>query len=426
MKNLEFRITKEVPKFSILNSQFLILSFFLCVLCGKAFCDDLRFRFQPGDKFYLTSTTEQKITRVVDGNEVAIEQAVRLGCDLDIEEVSEDGSAWAKLTYIKTALNIKGGGADISFDSDAAEGRMRSAPANVASTPALPPSGESKAKPGTSRPSAAQPRYNTVPPQALTLVLALREGFYIQITPQGRIGKINGLQEIVSSAKGKMPNSDIKPQVIQAVERQFDEAAVKKELEGQLAVFPRRESAVPGLDAAEGSLVNNLAPQRDVCEFASPDSRLASREGPVIEVGDTWSRSEQVEEDSNGSPIITEQTFRLKERRPGGIAVVDVNIVVQPSGNAQETVIANVKARREIRGRGSGQIEIEESTGRIINSTLTEDLIEETKYSPQGMMLRIPPNPEPTRWHIVTTFQMTKREESSTLSTLIPPEVNKP
>jgi hypothetical protein len=379
--------------------------------------DDLRFRFQPGDKFYLTSAVEQKITRVVDGNEVAIEQAVRLGCDLDIEEVSEDGSAWAKLTYIKTALNIKGGGADISFDSDAAEGRMRSAPANVASTPALPASAESKAKPGLPKAaSAAQPRYNTVPPQALTLVLALREGFYIQITPQGRIGKINGLQEIVSSAKGKMPNSDIKPQVIQAVERQFDEAAVKKELEGQLAVFPRRASAVPGLDV-------NLAPQRDVCEPASPDSRLASRGRPVIEVGDTWSRSEQVEEDSNGSPIITEQTFRLKERRPGGIAVVDVNIVVQPSGNAQETVIANVKARREIRGRGSGQIEIEESTGRIINSTLTEDLIEETKYSPQGMMLRIPPNPEPTRWHIVTTFQMTKREEETASK---PAEPNRP
>jgi len=308
---------------------------------------------------------------------------------LDIEEVSEDGNAWAKLTYVKTALNVKGGGADASFDSDV---NLRSAPANVASTPASPASAESKAKPGLPKAaSTAQPRYNTVPQQAMPLVLALREGFYMQITPQGRIGKINGLQAIVNYARGKMPNSDIKPQVIQAVERQFDEAIIKKELEDQFAVFP--PSAVPGLDA-------NLAPQRDVCE-------------PVIEVGNTWSRSEQVEEDDNGSPVITEQTFRLKERRPGGIAVVEVNIVVQPSGNAQEIVVGNFKARLQIRGRGSGQIEIEESTGRIINSTLTEDLIEETKFSPQGMMLRIPPNPEPTHRHIVTTFQMTSREEEA-------------
>jgi hypothetical protein len=397
------------------------------VLCGKAFCDDLRFRFQPDDKFYLTSTTEQKITRVVDGNEIAIEQVVCLGCDLDIEEVSEDGNAWAKYTYRKTNMKIKGAGGEVSFDSDV---NLHSAPANVAppqassgpKSPKSPASSAGGSDEGTARTppkgtSASQPRYNMVPPQALPLVLALRESFYMQITPQGRIGKINGLQEIVSFAKSKMPNIDIKTQVIQAVERMFNEASVKKELEDQFAVFPPSVHRTPDgvAPVADSNLTSEHARLGEASRSrAEKKDTIVSADSAVkLSVGDTWSRGEQVNEDSNGSPIETEQTFRLKERRPGGIAVVEVNIVVRPSDNIQEIVVGDFKARREVRGRGSGQIEIEESTGRIINSTLTQDLVDETKLSPQGMMLRIPPNPEPTRRHIVTTFQMTRREEET-------------
>jgi len=334
----------EIPKEFLRAEKFLV--FFLCglgVLCGKAFCGELKFRFQPGDKFYLVSVNEQTTTShpalgVVDGNERVASQTIRLGCDLDIEEVEEDGCAWAKYTYRQAAMKINDQGVNIAFDSD-----------------------------------ANQPK---VPPLALPLATAVGEGFYIRITPQGRIDKINGLQAVASSAKAKVPNIATRDQVVQAIDKQFSEAVVKRELEDQMTVFP---------DANAGAAEGIEMPSR---------SRT------------TWNRTEQVDEDK----IVVERTFRLRERRaPGdtlGIAVIDVNIVVRPAANADEQVAGGVRTRREVSGQGAGQLEIDEATGRIINKRLTRDTVEQTKVSSEGQVLRIPTVPGPTTKHIVKTFQM--------------------
>jgi hypothetical protein len=142
------------------------------------------------------------------------------------------------------------------------------------------------------------------------------------------------------------------------------------------------------------------------------------------EGGVTWSRTEilsfaeagyaeveQIEE----ANIVFEKTFRLNPDKSGqgGIAVVDVNLIVKPayapvlSAPASESP---VRANREISGEGAGRIEIEEATGRIISSKMTQDMTERVKYVAQGPMLRPPPAPEPGTTHTVTTFQMTKRE----------------
>lgn len=158
-----------------------------------------------------------------------------------------------------------------------------------------------------------------------------------------------------------------------------------------------------------------------------PDACLVTAERAVagspggIEVGDTWGRSNRIDEQG----IVVERTWRLKSRglanvsratlvgSPDSVAVIDVNLVVSPIAGAPEIPTGGVKTRREVSGRGTGQLEIEESTGRIIRSSLTQDLVEEIKVSSQGLMLRPPPAPEPVRSHIVTTFQMIKRGGSS-------------
>jgi hypothetical protein len=310
----------------------------------------LQFRFQPGDGFSLMSVTEQKTTRIVDGNEQAVEQTVRLGCNLNVEEVDGNGCAWARYTYRRAAMKTKSQGIFFDFDTDANQLLPR--------------------------------RVTPITPFAL----AVGEEFYVRITPQGLINKINGLQVVVSAAKGKVPPSQAgRDQFIQVIDSQLSEPLIKGMLEDQLAVFP------------------------DAC---SPGG---------IEVGDTWSRSNRIEEQG----IVVEQTWRLKSRNPAdvsrtalvgspdSVAVIDVNLVVSPIAGAQEILMGGVKARREVSGRGTGQLEIEESTGRIIKSSLTQDLVEETKVSSQGLLLRPPPAPEPARTHIVATFQMIKRGGSS-------------
>jgi hypothetical protein len=315
---------------------------------GFAQGSELRFRFQPGDKYFLVSVTDQKTIRYADENEPfdsaqggerakrvepqVVEQTIRLGCDLDIEDVEENGCAWARYTYRQAAMKIKAPGVNIAFDSDA---------------------NQPKAK---------------VPGPALPLALGLGESFYVKITPQGHIDKINGLQAIVSCARGKIPNTQGKEQLIVTIGNQFDESAVKRELEDQLAVFP------------------------DACATA-------------VVVGDTWSRSEQV----SGANVVVEQTWRLKSQL-NGVATIDVNLIARPVANAQEIMVGNAKGKREVSGQGTGQIEIDESTGRIITNTLTKDLVEESKVSAQGLMLRPGPSPKPVRTHIVTTFQMIRRE----------------
>jgi molybdopterin-binding protein len=307
MKNQKPIFTAEAAK----NAEIFLL-FFLCglgVLCGEAFCDELRFRFAPGDKFSLVSVMEQKTFSPG-------------------EPAQERGLA-------------KGGPGD-----------------------------------------ANQPK---VPSQAVPLSLVLGESFYVRITPQGRIDRINGLQAIVSSARGKIPNMQGRGQIIQAVVGQMDEVVLKRVLEEQLAVFPDLSSAAEA--------------KSDAC--AAPDE---------IKVGYTWSRSERSDEDKT----VSEWTWRLAAMPVAGRgAVIDVNLIITPDANADEMMMGDVKARHEISGRGTGQIEIEQSTGRIIKSILTKDLVEEIKLSAQGLILRPPPAPEPTRTHIVTTFQMIKQAEGT-------------
>lgn len=343
---------------------------------GQAHEEELMFRFQAGDKYFLASVAEQIITRIADGNEQAVEQTIRLGCDLDVEEVEEDGCAWAKYTYRQASMKIKGPGVDATYDSHAKN--------------------QSK-----------------MPAEALPLALVLGESFYVKITPQGHIDKINGLQAMVISTKNKITQAKDRERFGGAIENQFAESAIRRMLENQLAVFPS-----PILDYVHSS---NSSP-----------SESQNRAGRA------WSRTEQINEEATsalgwltpGVPVVVEQTWRLRETS-GPVVVVDVNLVVRAGTGAEETTIDDAKARREVRGQGAGRVEIEKPTGRIIINTVTTELVEKIEVLAKGVMLRPGPSPEPIRTHATTTFQMFKRETPSDASQTNPPspaksEANQP
>jgi hypothetical protein len=358
MKNLEFRIKNEKMRavrhqFSILDSQFLIL----CVstlFCSVAMAEELKFKFAPGDRYSLMSVTEQKMARVVDGNEHVFEQTTQLECDFDIEEVDEAGIAWVKYVYKRVVMKVRSPDLNFVFDSDA----------NQLKTPI----------------------------QVMPLRLAVGEGLYLRITPQGRLEKINGLQALITSAKAKIANFAGAGVVSQAITQRFAEPTVRRELEDQLRIFPEPNEGGPTW------VRTNV---------------LSSAEAGSTKVG-------QVEEVN----VVFERTFWLNPNKSGqgGIAVVDVNLVIKPvsapvlstpperDGQAQ-TSESTVRANREILGEGAGRIEIEKATGRIISSKMTQDTTERVKYVvAQGPMLRPPPAPEPITTHTVTAFQMTKIE----------------
>jgi len=294
-------------------------------------------------RFTFVSVSEQKTVTMAKGNERVTLRNNRLECDFDIEEVEPDGSFWAKYTYRRAVLKLKAPGVNVEYDSD-----------------------------------ANQPK---IPPEALVLRLMLGEEFYVNITPQGRVKKVNGLQAIVSSIKGKIPLITGRDEFLRAVDMQFVEIRIRSQFEDLLAIFP--DACTPG-------------------HCAAPD---AGR----IAVGDSWSRTERRE----GSDTVTQRSFRLGERRPGGIAVIDVNLVVRTLADANGTAVGGVEVKREVSGTGTGRIEVNESTGRIINYTLTQDFVEQVKLSAQGPVLRLPHAPAPTKTHTVTIFEMIERPKAS-------------
>jgi Family of unknown function (DUF6263) len=372
----EFRTVKCDYQFLILNSKFLICCVSL-LLCSNAMADSLKFKFASGDRYSLVSVTEQKMARVVDGNERVVERTTQFECDFDIEEVDEAGLAWAKYTYRRVIAKVKSPDLNFTFDSDANQLKM--------------------------------------PIQAMPLRQVIGEELYLRITPQGRIEKINGLQALSSSAKAKTGNFASAGTVNQSITQRFTEPTIRRELEDQFRIFP---------ESNEGGVT------------WSRTEILSSTEAGYAKV-------EQLEEVN----VVFEKTFRLnppaasqsEAKRGGarqqdtggrsGIAVVDVNLVIKSAcapvlgtppdsgrdaswqrDSQTQASESPIRATREISGEGAGRIEIEEATGRIINSKMTQDATERVKYITQGPMLRPPPAPEPSITHTVTTFQMTKRE----------------
>jgi hypothetical protein len=216
------------------------------------------------------------------------------------------------------------------------------------------------------------------------------ESFFIRITPQGRIDKINGLSAVIGNAKSKIPYIPERDLFIKMVEQYFKEASLKRDLEMMFNVFPDSD--------------------------AKP-----------LKVGDIWTRKELI----NNDKALLDRTWRFSELRGGdsnAIAVIDVNTLILPAAtdtagpqktrkqltDEPEVTIGGLAARSEVKGRGIGRIEIEQPTGRIINSSTTQDLVEKTIILPEGPIRRHPNPPAPTNIHIETTFRMVKRYSEET------------
>jgi len=355
---------KPNPIFTARNTKTLLFVFLCCpgVRCGEAFCGQLGFRFRQGDKYFLLFNSSQRTEQEVNDQPYVTEQAVRFGCDLEITEVEENGAAWAKYTYRQVAMKSSDSSGKNEFDSEVDVNRPR------------------------------------IPLQVLPLYVALNEELYIKITPYGSIARINGLQAIITAAQNKVLVSVARRSMgtaFEVIDATFSEAEVRKILEDHLAVFP--PSGVLRTDPCAYPAANDIA-------VGEPNQ---------------WTRIENIED----SDMVMESVFRLAEVRSDGNAVIDVNLVIKTSDNVKEVISSGIKTRREVGGRGRGQIEIDKSTGQIINKRLVYDWVDEIKAVSQGQIRRIPPVPKPIHTHVETTFQMIKRDSAKQAPL---PEPNKP
>jgi hypothetical protein len=160
---------------------------------------EYKWRFEKGEKYLLKNTAEYKVSRTMSGKTETTERTSGIECNLDVQDIEQDGSAWVIYTYKNISVKLKGPGVDVKFDST---------------------------------------RDKEVPLQAISLAMILGESFYFKMTSQGKVERINGLDMMAANMKAKIPGVPNRDKIADSVKRQFDEQTIRKELERIFAIYP--------------------------------------------------------------------------------------------------------------------------------------------------------------------------------------------
>jgi len=285
--------------FSVLFSVILLLT-------GAAQSEEkilFRHKFEEGKSYYVKQVTEQKTTTVVDGKEQVQEKIIALGFNFNITEIDFDGNAWVSCEYDWTKIYAKNAQSEVSFDS---------------SKETL-----------------------TVHPAVVGYKLMVGRSFYLNITPQGKVKKVNGLNTIRSYIKNAIPSGPMREKTLASMAALLAEEGVKRLFENFMAIFPEKE----------------------------------------VGVGQYWDRTLSLS--TKDSKSIHKKRWTLKSRKDG-VSLIEFESTLKPEPLKMSKEQRGEQVRYEMSGTNRGWIKVEESTGRIIRSEIVEDVVSEYKSIVDG------------------------------------------
>lgn len=194
----------------------------------------------------------------------------------------------------------------------------------------------------------------------------LGQSFLLKITPEGQVEQVKGLEDVRNSVLQKLrqaPDERMKNYRIESLRQQLSEEAIKELIESAMAIYPRR----------------------------------------VVKVGDSWSKKTII---SWPLPMILENEWTLKKRKDK-VAFIEVKSTIRPNPGGKPLVIDGTEIGYELSGQQDGLIEMAESTGRIICSTINQQASGSMRIKSERT------GPEGTSWlldmHGTITFEMTER-----------------
>lgn len=288
-----------------------------------------RHKFEEGKSYYVKQVTKQKVTQVIDGKEQVNERVTGFGYNFDVTEVDFDGNAWVSCKYDWAKVYVKSAQGEISFDS-------------------------SEKKPSISQATVG-------------FMLILGESFYMNITPLGKVKRVNGLDSIRSNIKNKIVPSPARKDVLNSLAVAFSEEEVKNVFEEFMAVFPEKE----------------------------------------VSVGQYWDKTFSL--GTRGNKSIHKKKWTLKSRRDG-VSLIEFEGSFKPEPLKMSRGRRGVQGRYEMSGTSHGRIKVEESTGRIIRSEITEDSVGEYKSVVNGKRpIGAPPS---VKIHTIKIHEMTRTESA--------------
>ena len=190
----------------------------------------------------------------------------------------------------------------------------------------------------------------------------LGERFSVKLTPQALVKKVKGLKSMHKSMAKKI-GEDFKDHKIQ-----FNEEFIKEYLVRPMAIYPDEP----------------------------------------VRVGDSWSKTVE----SGFFPKIAEKGAIVEnmwtlQRRKKGVAIIKTNSTVELSPEGKRQLEETGKTRCNFSGKEYGEIEMEESTGQVIRSKVTRDILVQTEMEAGGAWFKGPV----IKKQSVVAFEMTERKK---------------
>ena len=167
----------------------------------------------------------------------------------------------------------------------------------------------------------------------------VERSFTARMAPTGTVSDVQGFSEVLDELMTEMalPEGPEAETLRESLRSQLGDEAMADMLTGALAIYPPRP----------------------------------------VGVGDSWSRRVEI---STGFPVITENTWTLRERRDG-IAVVDVVSKVSANPDAPPLRMGPLSMRIDLSGKQSGTIEIDEASGWIVRGVVHQELSGESRVT---------------------------------------------
>ncbi|NQT16347.1 MAG: hypothetical protein HQ582_26555 [Planctomycetes bacterium] len=173
----------------------------------------------------------------------------------------------------------------------------------------------------------------SVDPAMRTFAALAGAGFRIDVTPLGQVTKVAGAEELISRILDNVGSAGA---VAERARREYGDEAMKEVMGDVLATFP-----------------------------AEP-----------VAIGDSWSKRSIT---TRGLAVTVNNTWTLKSRRRG-VAVLDLRSTVQPNPDGQGVSTGDVRLEYDVRGTQSGFLQIDEATGWVLGSTVSQRVSGEVKF----------------------------------------------
>ena len=311
---------------------------FNVVVFGQA-ADKIQYqlKLEPNEIYYFQIVTDRQITQKIKGQYRNIKNSLTYGFDFKVDEIESGGDIWLNCKYRLVKFSYQDPKGKDQYDSTQ--------------------------------------RHKPVPLSAAGFATMVDEDFYVNVTPQGRFKRINGLATVWRYMASKIPDIAQKKQIVAGLKNQINEDSMRAFFEDKLAIYPDRPV------------------------------------GP----GDSWTRTEANPKDGPG---IYEKKWTLKQRRDGK-AIIDYSAVIKPNPDAKRFSRYRITTIQQLSGRESGQLEIDETTGLILSSKITSEVTSETKVLKGAELLKQQPQPAKVQATIICEMvkggydQLNKKQAAS-------------